>query len=764
VSDSPDGIWKIADKLRAFGHEIQITYFLKEAKKQGITINNDLVESFLTMNPRICYEFPFPSIVRTFITELLKDRKPKSILDPWSGLGLSLARLTEAFDSEKSIGLTQNQEAKEVTSSLHNTPLREMKIGDPFTLIDTITERFDLIASGLPWGMERSSIKLNSEKGIVEVNDELGYLILLKSVMLLNQDGIGIFIVAPGFFFRFGSNSVYRNLSKLGLSIDGIFSIPRGTYSPFTNIGTLLLVIHRGQNENIFVGTLTNDSSARSVLISNFKKSKEGKEPELGMVIKSEDFISVDGSIQDRKISTISKNSGLSVHSLDKIATISMPKKSEDEEFKEQPNSMFLPIIGNSPAVVSLNDLHIKPQNYAQIVLDPKTAIASYVTQFYNSELGLLIRNRHLSGFIPKLSKERLMQSSIYLPDLETQIEAVRTQSLISDMATQIESKKRQLWNNPRKAKEIYNQIRSLNQENAFESWLESLPFPLASILWAYNSELDSQNKTLHLLHFFEALSELLTIISLSAYSSDQHIYQKYSATWLDNDQKYTNFQHSSFGDWVTISERLAKETRRLLSDEETREQCLTLFGRPNDDFIKMITNKAMYSSLREASSFRNNWIGHTGVVGKKTWDERLILAEDILAQIRKMITDNFSSMPLISPELSEFDKGVFHINVKMLMGTRIIFKKNIVNTLIPMEKNRLYLIANGQGLPLKLLPLVKIMESPRTEQNACYFYNRIEKEGVRWISYHFDSESEIVKPDDEVMQALSLLRQKKND
>jgi hypothetical protein len=54
-------------------------------------------------------------------------------------------------------------------------------------------------------------------------------------------------------------------------------------------------------------------------------------------------------------------------------------------------------------------------------------------------------------------------------------------------------------------------------------------------------------------------------------------------------------------------------------------------------------------------------------------------------------------------------------------------------------------------------------MESPTTEQNACYFYNRVERDGVRWISYHFENESEIVKPDDEVLQALSLLKRKES-
>ena len=133
-------------------------------------------------------------------------------------------------------------------------------------------------------------------------------------------------------------------------------------------------------------------------------------------------------------------------------------------------NSLYCPLIGNSPAVASIDNLHIKPQNYAQIVINPKIAVChGCASKFYNSDLGHLIRESGLSGFIPKLSKERLLKSTIYLPDIETQHEAVKTQSLILDLETQRKTNKRQLSNNPRKAKEIYKIVRELNQENASE-------------------------------------------------------------------------------------------------------------------------------------------------------------------------------------------------------------------------------------------------------------------------------------------------------
>ena len=153
-------------------------------------------------------------------------------------------------------------------------------------------------------------------------------------------------------------------------------------------------------------------------------------------------------------------------------------------------------------------------------------------------------------------------------------------------------------------------------------------------------------------------------------------------------------------------------------------------------------------------------WYG--GIDSEKTWNERLILAESILAQIRKMIADSFANMPLISPELGRLSNdGLYHTTVKLLMGIKTPFVKIKVDTKNGLNSDRLFMLAKGQTVPLELLPLVRIMESPRTARNACYFYSRLEKEEIHWVSYHFEDESQIVRSDNEALQALNLLRPK---
>jgi hypothetical protein len=47
------------------------------------------------------------------------------------------------------------------------------------------------------------------------------------------------------------------------------------------------------------------------------------------------------------------------------------------------------------------------------------------------------------------------------------------------------------------------------------------------------------------------------------------------------------------------------------------------------------------------------------------------------------------------------------------------------------------------------------MMPSPVTEEIACYFYNRHDKELVRWVSYHFEGKAERLEPDPAILKVI---------
>ncbi len=60
------------------------------------------------------------------------------------------------------------------------------------------------------------------------------------------------------------------------------------------------------------------------------------------------------------------------------------------------------------------------------------------------------------------------------------------------------------------------------------------------------------------------------------------------------------------------------------------------------------------------------------------------------------------------------------------------------------LDVDGLYIVNGQQNDALKLLPLIQVCASPESAKNACYFFNRTQKEGLRFISYHYAGRPEL--------------------
>jgi hypothetical protein len=52
----------------------------------------------------------------------------------------------------------------------------------------------------------------------------------------------------------------------------------------------------------------------------------------------------------------------------------------------------------------------------------------------------------------------------------------------------------------------------------------------------------------------------------------------------------------------------------------------------------------------------------------------------------------------------------------------------------------------------------VQVGESPESAKNACYFFNRTEREGARFVSYHFAGQPELSGEFQEATEAIRFL------
>lgn len=710
-----------------------------------------------------------PDFISAFIASYLNESMPKTILDCWAGMGEILSLLVKRFEPSVAIGINNLISEYEIAKLLHQDTTIDWRLGDPLLVLDEINTKFDVVIGCLPFLSDPSLLTVSLENSVIKLRYSWTNLIILQTALRLDAEGVGFFIVSPGFRKEQEKESdIYNNLERFGLFVDAVLYIPLGSLGPGIGMPGSLIIIKRKKPSRLFVGELTSDLSNSNTLLKNLKARKTAKTPpHQGALVELTSFRSFPQLAAQYEIEKSAKDLRLSPTPVSQLCTaINFFTSTQTEEFSDLPNAVYLPIRSRELTIYSLANLNIfDQQNYIQIVLNSEKAIAEYVANFLNTPLGCKIRelcSRCTDRYTVQMRESEILNMGLYLPEPEVQRKIIGIKSVITNLSTELEALEKQLWNYPQKYKDTQKAVNLLNHVDNFEAWVESLPFPLASILWAYHADDNAKDKVDHLFHFFEALSQFICVVMLSSYAADPNFYNEESGAWINLDPKYKGWELTpSFGSWIHLGRNLAKATRTLKEDKIKQERLLEAFGKPESDFLKMLTDKQLFNELDEICKHRNLWKGHGGVTNLKEDQDRLTLLESSLAKVRQIISDRWETSLILRPGSSTLSEGILEQEVSVLFGTKTTFKKKIVQTLIQMDKKKLYILHKAQQHPVELLPFIRLMESPKTQQIACYFYSRTYNEKIRWVSYYFADEADITCLDTEVHFALSLLRPK---
>ena len=409
---------------------------------------------------------------------------------------------------------------------------------------------------------------------------------------------------------------------------------------------------------------------------------------------------------------------------------------------------------------------HIDFIDGVRIDIDPDKASAEYTAKYLNSEIGQKLLNslktkKSILGRYD-IDTDRLMEKYIAIPNLDVQKDVLRTDSLIKDLSLTNDSFKKDLWNYPQRNESINKSVKLFFVGNRMEHWINSLPFPLSSILASCGADSDYERKVRYLVHFFEAFSEFNSMILLSAIIRDKSLCRDKFGKCL-NDIRHPDWIYKpSFGNWNFLGSCLAKKVRILRNNKLDREMIFELFGNPNPEFMEMLSNKDIYNIFTQSAQYRNEWIGHGPPVNSTESQRRFETLVDLLSKTREIVGNIFDDTLFIQPvpDSMSYDGGIFSTNVKKVIG-RLPFKDHRVETLHALKLNRLYILHPGQYEALELLPFIRIMPGPKTEQNACYFYNRYNAKRVghevEMISYHFQQDHTASAPYNEFKTLISI-------
>lgn len=749
-----DQLWRIVDELRSTGERLDLEAVLSTAIERGGDVGWQHLNAALSVSDadpgaRI------PPILVEFLVQYFRGRRLARTLDPWAGAGVFLTALAETGVISSGFGISRNNEALALARLVSREHDIEWRFGDPFDVLDSDLGTFDLVISSPPFGMPKMQWEFETPQGQFQVRDDAGYVLMLRACTLISEDGEAVFTVPDRFFIRKSHNSALRALPKLGLSVHTVLSIPDSAAFLGTSIPVSLVFVKREVSAQWFVGKIANNPERNGILLENIHARRPGQDAGLGRLVVPAAYYGYRALESADRVQRMTEGIGLDAVPIDDVALeINLAKRSGLSGFEERPNAVYLPLIGHSDAVSLLSELSLKPHNYAQLVLDPQVAEAEYVAGFFNTPLGLAIREQVTSrAAIPRISKGTLEHVNLFLPDRKTQLETIAAASRVRVLVSELQELRQRLWAEPKQLEEITEQLTKMlpeeQREERFADWIDSLPFPLASILWTYHASDDHKQRYEHLLHFFEALSEFMAIVLLSGIANDDDLFQK------ERDRlsgvlarQHLSFDRATFGTWKTIVERLAKVVRTMVSsgDDKERGHCQDMFRTHDKRVLTLLSSSKLVETLQETNRLRNNWTGHGGIVSKENARERHELLEHHLASVREVLGAVWERYEMILPGESRFASGVFEYKAHRLMGTRTPFE--VVSLLIehPLEDGQLYLVSANERSALRLLPLVKVMPSPEAAQNACYFYNRRCDDGLRFVSYHFETEADIVQ------------------
>ena len=256
--------------------------------------------------------FICPTMIVEYIEQLTAGLHPHVVADPWAGIGSLLIPIAEKLAPVLGIGIERSPEALKIARRLDAEGVVDWVESDPIFGLETQSGEFDLIVCCLPMIQHTESRSYASHDGEVIVVDEPSNQVLLSSSLRLSPEGFGVFVVTPSFFWKHSAKGVRANLSRFGLCLDAVFSVPEGAFAPMTSMSTAIVVVRRGKSPDLFVGEVAQRPEPNETLIANYRIRQDGSELPLGRRVDPARFVGYAQLAKSERVGRLGALTGLS--------------------------------------------------------------------------------------------------------------------------------------------------------------------------------------------------------------------------------------------------------------------------------------------------------------------------------------------------------------------------------------------------------------------------------------------------------------------
>ena len=744
-------LWDHIEKFREDGRILNFPSIIESLRETGEQLN---IHDLMFIQEHIFNrrgEFVLPLSVASFFSQLTGSRPCKSVLDPAGGNGLLGAWLAENSPIDRMDVVSLYAEGIEIIQALDIKSLT-LQTGTVDTVGPKLVDTYDAIVSlNIPIGQPREKKTYEIGDESIELRDDPSCLLIADVADRLSSDGFLAFVMPSRFAWEKGPHSVKKNLAHFGLHLSTLLSFRPGIF-PFTNISFNLAIITRERHNELFVASIPKDADAQKALIDRLWNRKPSTAASQGWLVPEKQFHGLQGLIAQNHADDVAKGKGFSPVPVNiAVKEIRCPTRTraEFEHCSDHPDAVYLPEMAKTPATTKREDLPEKLRSYFQLLVNPEIVLPEYLAELFNTPLGHSMRQSVMTGTtIPRINKSLLEKSNLYLIPVPDQRKVLEAKSKIHQLKNELSELEAKIWERPRQAGSIIEALDKVNHEERFEEWIESLPFPLASILRSYHTQdITDKDKYERLLFFFEALTEFLTAIHISAFRTDPVRWENELAALrrIPGDQALS-FERATFGLWCAFFGRLAKSLRSILNNREECTVANSLYVTQDLLTLELLSSKSLSGLFQRVNSFRNSWTGHGGAV---TQEEAIARHESLrkeLEDLRTIVGRKFLHYQLIEPQEAEIlDGPLFKCRVRLVMGSNPQLEHSQVTVTTPAKKGTLYFHNPGCDSLLELLPIIQLCDKP---QPASYFYNRRENSKLRLVSYSSADKSEIESPD----------------
>jgi hypothetical protein len=686
-----------------------------------------------------------PKSLNAFISKLAALHPSLSVLDPTCGLGLLLGEVAASVGAQLVHGLDINSDCCDVAQAMLGNKATILH-GDALASPKGLQSTYDLIVANPPFGLK---VRGTPSLPYFGTPGDMGHTLAVWACSRLSTSGTAMVIVTPGFLWNEHALKAREAIEKSGCRISALIHFPGGSF-PHTRIGTYLAVFERGEQQEVFIGEYADSPEHQKSLIANYKSRKAGKQPSFGRLSPLSGFKGFNAFDAQQRLKRLARATGWPQHAASSVILSSERLASSEETSEPVVNGLFLRLLGQPTAALDARDMpRSAVHDCVRLRVDPKIVDARYLVHWFNQGVvgQTTLASVSQDGVLARIDMNSLMAANLYLPPLIQQRNAIQAVEHLNSVRAEAEELETALWSCTEETDVVVQRIRTINQEDRYEDWIETLPFPLASILWRHCAGGGATREQYEvLLHFFEATAAFVATIHLSAFMADDSLWSETAQGLSDSLAKQNlSLERATFGAWKLVVEYLSGRCKSLLSSPAGVETCKRVYGTTNPQQVAMICHADLLAALQRANSIRNTSSGHGGAIGQ---DEAQFIHDELVElvhKIRGVFGRSWLDYKLIQPIDGRYQDGIHHYRAKRLMGTRSApFEVIGCESTLPLESDRLYLFDAISQKGILIRPFIRVMPSPEKKANACFIFSRCEQDGARFVSYHFEQESSL--------------------